>query len=209
VSCVVFVGPSLRPHDAVPQGIEVRPPAARGDLLAAGQKGARVIGLIDGVFAARLAVSNTEVREAARLGARLFGASSMGALRAAECPDAMTGVGEIHRMFVSGELTDDDEVACLVHPETFAAMSLPLVQVRAAATLFSEREPGRTEQVADVITRMKRLAFDERTVRRLEVEARAVLGDTADAFVACVGDPRADLKRADAIELLRVCARAG
>src|SRR5688572_32760283 len=47
-----------------------------------------------------------------RSGVRVFGAASMGALRAAELqPFGMIGVGQVFQAYRRGHLTDDDEVA--------------------------------------------------------------------------------------------------
>jgi hypothetical protein len=43
----------------------------------------------------------------------------------------MIGVGDIFRMFRSGDLDSDDEVAVIINPETFEAISEPLVNIRA------------------------------------------------------------------------------
>ena len=80
---VIFAGPSLYgvPYDA--PGIEVRPPAAQGDLLRAVIDGAGVIGLIDGAFEATAAVWHKEILHALGEGVAVVGGASMGALRAA------------------------------------------------------------------------------------------------------------------------------
>ncbi len=82
---IVFLGPSL--DQAAAEKIlpaEYHPPAKRGDLLAAVQDGATIIGLIDGVFHQESAVAHREILTAIKKGVRVVGASSMGALRAAE-----------------------------------------------------------------------------------------------------------------------------
>lgn len=94
---VVFLGPSC--DLAAAREIldaDYRPPAKRGDITRAVEDGARVIGLIDGVFFQDCAVAHREVLAALRAGVRVVGASSMGALRAAELDSlGMEGVGEI------------------------------------------------------------------------------------------------------------------
>ena len=76
---------------------EYRPPAKRGDILAAVADGADIIGLIDGVFHQDCAVAHREILAAVKKGIKVVGASSMGALRAAEMDTlGMTGVGKIY-----------------------------------------------------------------------------------------------------------------
>ena len=91
---IVFLGPSLEREAAekiLPA--EYLPPAKRGDLLRAAQDGAGIIGLIDGVFHQESAVAHREILAALKKGVRVVGASSMGALRAAEMDTlGMTGI---------------------------------------------------------------------------------------------------------------------
>lgn len=130
---MVYLGPSLPVARA--QTIldaEYRPPIRRGDLPRDVAAGYRVFGIVDGVFHQSLSVSVREIRRAIEAGARLYGGSSMGALRAAETyPLGMEGVGEIYRWY-RGEIVDsDDEVALTFDPETGRPLSLPLVNIRA------------------------------------------------------------------------------
>ena len=85
---VVFLGPSLsRARAEEILQAEWRPPARRGDVYRAAQDGARIIVLIDGVFFQDSSVAHKEVIYALDAGARVLGASSMGALRASERDD--------------------------------------------------------------------------------------------------------------------------
>ena len=91
----------------------------------------RVIGIIDGVFFEDAAVGHREVLEVMKHGITVVGASSMGALRAAELePFGMIGVGEIFRMYRDGEIESDDEVALMCDPTTNMAFSEALVNIR-------------------------------------------------------------------------------
>ncbi|OYW12122.1 MAG: hypothetical protein B7X34_02220, partial [Acidobacteriia bacterium 12-62-4] len=65
-----------------------------------------------GYFEQRLSVWHKEILWAMEAGIAVYGASSMGALRAAELAAyGMRGVGAIFEKFHSGEWLDDDEVA--------------------------------------------------------------------------------------------------
>jgi hypothetical protein len=108
------LGPSLPIHEAeeILSAVYL-PPARQTDLLTAAiNLRPDVIGLIDGVFLHSLSVWHKEILYALNHGILVYGASSMGALRAAETAEfGMIGVGEIYRQYASGELQDDDEVA--------------------------------------------------------------------------------------------------
>jgi hypothetical protein len=202
---VVFLGPSLDP-DAARAILDAtfRPPAKRGDLTAAVADGAAVIGLIDGVFFQDSAVGHREILAALRRGVRVIGASSMGALRAAEMESfGMEGIGEIYRRYASGELVADDEVALVFDPYTGIALSEPLVNIRYALELAERAgvlDEGECRALFDVAAG---LYYPDRTYRRIAAEAASVLGDEAvSRFLAFVEIEKPDLKRKDAVRAL-------
>ncbi|MBB4065030.1 TfuA-like protein [Gellertiella hungarica] len=136
---IVFVGPSLSvpvaEQDALrSEGLLLLPPARRGDLLAAAEAGASVIGLIDGAFETVPSVWHKEILHALANGIAVYGAASMGALRAAECAAfGMIPAGRIAVDYASGLRIDDSDVAQLHGPMEFGypALTEPLVTVEA------------------------------------------------------------------------------
>jgi hypothetical protein len=135
VRLAVFCGPSLPPEDRVADArVAYLPPAARHDVINAA-KAHDVILLIDGVFHHDLAPSPKECY-ASLAHARMFGASSMGALRAVECaPYGFTPLGAIARWYLREVIDGDDEVAVLTLPEDQTALTVPMVNVRYAVWL--------------------------------------------------------------------------
>lgn len=135
MTIVAFVGPSL--PDAVRSafgGVEWRPPAEGGDLLRLADRHPPTICLIDGFFDHRAAVRHKELLLLLSRGSAIYGASSIGALRAAEMrPFGMIGVGAIYRAYADGRIEGDDEVALVHGPSEWdwRPLSLPLVDVRA------------------------------------------------------------------------------
>lgn len=137
---VVFRGPTISAAetraelDAAGLTADVRGPAAQGDVLRAVRDGATTVLLLDGVYERVAAVWHKELLHALSCGVRVIGASSMGALRAAECaPYGMQGVGEVFRQVVSGELVADGDVA-VAHRDAeddWAPTSVAMVDVRA------------------------------------------------------------------------------
>jgi hypothetical protein len=206
-SLFVFVGPSL-PHDEVRRlapGAEVRPPASRGDLYAARAAGARRLLLIDGSFTQRLAVSPREVVDVLRDGATVAGASSMGALRAAECwPAGMLGIGRVYRMYRLGVLSSDDAVAVSTNPDAgHATVSVALVNICAAVR--RARGSGRIDDATAkrIEDTACGLFFSERTWRRVLHDAAVPDPDgELRQFLASV-----DIKRSDAVQAVRTMAR--
>ena len=135
-TAVVFLGPSL-PSSRAKELLDctVLGPVERGDIddLLSRCKKLNAIGIVDGRFFQSMSVSPKEVLRAIDKGIRLYGASSMGALRATELAvHGMIGVGEIYDLFASGELDADDEVAVVFDADTLEPVSESLVNIRIA-----------------------------------------------------------------------------
>ena len=80
-----------------------------------------IIGIIDGYFEVTPTVWHKEILWAMAQGIHVYGSASIGALRAAElCSFGMTGVGRIFVAYRDGILTDDDEVAVMHAPKSWA-----------------------------------------------------------------------------------------
>jgi len=154
----VFAGPSLTAVDRPSiDGVSYLPPAARGDVARAAAEFDAVL-LIDGVFHHDLAPSPKECFEALAR-AQMFGAASMGALRSAECaPYGFVPLGAIAGWYVSERIDGDDEVAVLTHPQTHAALSVALVNVRYLARR-AVREGILTKPRSDELIRCARTVF--------------------------------------------------
>ena len=152
MTAVVFLCPSLALAEArAALDAHYLPPARQGDVYRALRDlRPSVIGIVDGLFHQTPSVWHKEILFAMAQGVTIFGAASMGALRAAElCAFGMRGVGTIFEAYRDGvyppyaaPFERDDEVA-LIHgpPETgFAALSDALVDMR--ATLAEAAEAG-------------------------------------------------------------------
>jgi hypothetical protein len=209
MNAVIFLGPSL-PHAEARQILDAiyLPPAKQSDILTAITRyRPDVIGLIDGAFGQSLSVWHKELLYALSEGIAVFGASSMGALRAAETAAyGMVGIGRVYQMFASGELNDDDEVA-LAHAlgdSDYRAVSEAMVNIR--CTL----QRARDEAVIDaadcdrLVAIAKGLFFPERTFAHVFAIAQeqGVSADIVTRLRAFVRTSYVDIKRQDAIQLL-------
>jgi len=202
---IVFLGPSLERSEAeMILAAEYRPPAKRGDLLAAAREGATVIGLIDGVFHQESAVAHREILAAIKHGVKVVGASSMGALRAAEMDTlGMVGIGKIYRMYRSGELESDDEVALVFDPESGLALSEPLINIRCTLKqALDTRIIGLAAHDA-LLSSARSLFYPKRTYQAIVSAAGDALDEkTRDRFLNWVISGACDQKREDAIAAL-------
>ncbi|MDD4137119.1 MAG: TfuA-related McrA-glycine thioamidation protein [Methanoregula sp.] len=202
---IVFLGPSLDLNTAGKiLTAEYRPPAKRGDLLRAADEGATIIGLIDGVFHQESAVAHREILAAVKKGVKVVGASSMGALRAAEMDTlGMVGIGEVYRMYKSGELISDDEVALVFDPETGLSLSEPLINIR--FTLREAELQGiiTPQDHATLLSAAQAVFYPQRTYGRIVSAAGAAISsETQERFLAWVNLHACDKKREDAVVAL-------
>jgi hypothetical protein len=211
---VVFLGPSLPRADAA--GLldaEFHPPISLGDLcdLLVHDDPPDVVGIVDGFFEQVPSVWHKEILYAIERGVHVFGASSMGALRAAEMhPFGMRGVGEVFERFRSGRYEDDDEVA-IVHcgPEDgYRPLSEAMVNIRHGLERAERAGVVSAAQHGQLVAAAKAMFYPDRSWPAV-VQCAERLG-----FPACVGGrlrefvrrERPDVKRADAEALLATIA---
>ena len=204
---VVFLGPSLQLAEArreLPDGVFL-PPIKRCSLLPFLDDPPPAIGIVDGEFFQSFAISTQEILLYLERGVPVFGASSIGALRAVELEAyGMTGVGQVFEMFRDGRLQADDEVAMTFCPETLRPLSEPMVNLRAA--LAESRRLGLLSpaEYRTVIARLKAAYFPDRTVPRLLQELKRIV--PSDRFVRIRDwwrQSAPDVKASDARSLLR------
>ena len=137
MTMLVFAGPTLSATEIETRGPFVcLPPVTQGDLFAAARGAPEAIGIIDGYFSGAPSVWHKEILWALSHGVPVFGAGSMGALRAAELHSfGMCGVGRIFESFRDGELEDDDEVAVVHAPAELGYLAASEAMVNIRATL--------------------------------------------------------------------------
>jgi hypothetical protein len=219
VNAVVFVGPTLPRADAAAVlGASFLPPARQGDVFRAVQNHRpRAIGLIDGVFLDVPAVWHREILWALSEGVHVFGAASMGALRAAElAPFGMLGIGTVFAAYQAGRwpgddapFEDDDEVAVIHAPAEAGGAALSDAMVDLRASLGAAEVAGVIDRDGrtTIVAAMKSLHFPARSYTRLGDAARALLGDAAAMrLIDWLGANRVAQKRLDAIAMLQAMA---
>ena len=168
---IAFLGPTLAYNQAASVlGAQYRGPAAHGDVHDAVIAGATSILLIDGYFGSVQSVWHKEILFALEQGVGVYGAASMGALRAAElAPFGMVGVGAIYRAYEAGDLTGDDEVAVLHAPADmgYAGLTVALADVRAMACRAVPAGVLTQAECEDVIAAARAIHFSQRSVEAL------------------------------------------
>lgn len=209
MTAYIFLGPSLLQEDARKElDATYLPPVSQGDIVRLLRKKPRLIGIIDGYFEGVPSVWHKEVLYAMSKGVHVLGASSMGALRAAELhPFGMEGIGAVFEAFRDGRLDDDDEVAVIHGPAElgYPALSEAMVNIRRtlsdarAQEIVSEPTRERLEELA------KMLSYKDRSFATVLELAREYGLDRAEIerFQAWLPGGRVDQKREDALLLLR------
>jgi hypothetical protein len=201
---IVYLGPSL-PKDEAQSLLDAdyRPPVKRGDLPHSFDG---TIVMIDGEFGQSLSVSPNEVLRLLDQGTRIIGASSMGALRAAELyPYGMQGCGWIFDAYMSGRLIADDEVAVTYSPLDLAALTVPLVNVRVWLERLEStgRIDGPTGRM--LLARARRIFYADRTEEHLLAEWELAIGtEKLRQILLASGGQITDIKAEDARHALAV-----
>lgn len=205
---IVFAGPSIeRSAIEAIAGAQYRPPVSQGDVFRAVQTVPDVIAIIDGYFEGVPSVWHKEILWAMSQGIQVFGASSMGALRAAELHSlGMRGVGEIFAAYRDGVYEDDDEVAVLHGPAEmdYRPLTLPMVNARATIEAAQTSEVIDQSIASELIAIAKSTFYQERNWRAIVRQAneRNLDPDQIDCFERWLPQGERDLKREDAQALL-------
>ncbi|MFL1528351.1 TfuA-like protein [Pseudomonas sp. O230] len=113
--------------------INIRPPIKRGDITKLIDKyDPGSIAIVDGTFHAYPAVGHAELLDALKKGWRIWGLSSMGAIRACEMSNyGLKGYGKVYELFQQNKEYSDDEVTLLhekAHP--YIPLSEPMIHIR-------------------------------------------------------------------------------
>jgi hypothetical protein len=209
---IVFCGPTI-------SEVEVRniadviclPPAVQGSVVAAVQTfDPRVMILIDGGFQSEPAVKHKEILWAIGRGIVVIGASSMGALRAAELSPWMVGVGLIYRWYRRWPLAPDDAVAVLHAPEEMKSLALTDALIDLRMTLKKTLRKGilSSDEVTGLSAAAQRLNFRHRTVDRVIADAfPGMEQEQAMTLHSILRKCWTSQKRIDALEALQTVKR--
>jgi len=198
---LVYSGPSLEPdtiREHLPEAI-IMPPAQQGDLIShAMEYEPSHILLVEGLFHQSLSVWHKEIVWALQVPGveGIYGAASMGALRAADCANfGMIGCGRIFHWYWEGVTFDESEVANIYTQKrdgSYGAATVALINVRGA--LNKGLELGmRLEQANELFAAARAIHWTERN-------ERALLSSGCAPVLELLKDH--NQKKIDALELL-------
>lgn len=208
---LVFLGPTVPQCEAAALlPAFFRPPARRGDIYRALAAEYNTIVLIDGEFHGSPSVWQREIADALAEGAVVHGASSMGAIRAAELHTfGMIGHGKIFEWYRDGVIDADDEVALGYGPPElgYPALSEPLVNIRATLQA-APPEVIAPEERDELIKFTQGLYFLERSFTALIERGSAAEWPVGrrQRLAEFLRQGRIDQKRQDAVAALTAVA---
>jgi len=187
------------------------PPAQKGDVYRIIASGVKTIILIDGVFHSTPSVWQRELLDAMEDGIQVLGASSMGALRAAELHQfGMVGFGVIFEWYRDCLIDGDDEVALWHGPEEydFRPLSEPLVNIRYTLLKAVEDNYLTRDQAQKLTEYARQVYYPDRSFRQLlnSPVVRSWSQDQVASLEHYFLTKSVDLKKLDAIGVLRHCA---
>lgn len=208
VKVIIYAGLSI-PFDEAKEildsteSVEVvyKRPIQRGDLGQAIKEHPDIIGIIDGVFHQNSAVGHKEILNVMKKGIQVFGASSMGALRASELDTlGMTGIGYVYNQYASGEVDSDDDVAVMLDSDTLEALSEPLINMKYVFTNAVSDDIITEEEKDELLGIAKKTFYPKRNYAQT-LAASSLDNETKGKLIDFIRTSP-DIKKEDAKELL-------
>jgi TfuA protein len=202
---VVYLGPSLDINIAKTiLDADYRPPAQKWDIMNDYLSGGREFILIDGVFLDEYPTPPKEIRAILSEGAKVWGASSMGALRAVELRNiGMQGLGLIYQYYLTGQVEDDDEVAVIFNKKNNKSYSYPLINLRYSLKHLKATKKLAIEVADEILEKEKERYFPFRNFNSIYETCKEISGNKGDEIYNLIKDNWIDLKAIDAKSTLR------
>jgi hypothetical protein len=201
----VYLGPTLQASKAKHYlwQAHYHPPIQCGDLIRLLRLNPKRILIIDGVYENVPAIWHKEIMLAMEHKVSVYGAASMGALRAAELyAFGMVGIGEIFQFFKNKTLGDDDEVAVLHQgmESQYQSLNETMVNIRATSEQAYSANILTTKEKNNIIAYCKSQFYPYRSV---EKAARELNIKNLQPFCRWVREHgQVDVKEKDAINAL-------
>jgi hypothetical protein len=200
---IVFTGISLSFAEARRiVSADVRPPVKRGDLDEL--RNDAIVAIIDGELHETI-LPTEEIRRAIGRGLHVKGASSLGALRAAELHQSgMGGLGWVYEAFCTGRIAGTDEIAVCYDPYSHRPLTIPLVNVRFCLARLVGNGSIAAGEAANAMMALSRIRVEQRDHRTVLLRLGEVLGrGRSESIVGMISDADNNIKARDAHRLLQ------
>ena len=189
----------LDSHDDIE--VVYKRPTKRGDLSHDIKENPDIIAIIDGVFHQNSAVGHREILSVMKKGVKVYGSSSMGALRASELDVlGMEGIGYCYNEYASGNVTSDDDVAVMLDSETLEALSVPLISMNYVFTNAVAENIITKEEKDELIKITKETYYPKRNYAQT-LSQSSLDADKKGKLIDFIRTSK-DIKKEDAKELL-------
>lgn len=189
----------LDSHDDIE--VVYKRPIKRGDLSHDIKENPDIIAIIDGVFHQNSAVGHREILSVMKKGVKVYGSSSMGALRASELDVlGMEGIGYCYNEYASGNVTSDDAVAVMLDSETLEALSVPLISMNYVFTNAVAENIITKEEKDELIKITKETYYPKRNYAQT-LSQSSLDADKKGKLIDFIRTSK-DIKKEDAKELL-------
>lgn len=189
----------LDSHDDIE--VVYKRPIKRGDLSHDIKENPDIIAIIDGVFHQNSAVGHREILSVMKKGVKVYGSSSMGALRASELDVlGMEGIGYCYNEYASGNVTSDDDVAVMLDSETLEALSVPLISMNYVFTNAVAENIITKEEKDELIKITKETYYPKRNYAQT-LSQSSLDADKKGKLIDFIRTSK-DIKKEDAKELL-------
>ena len=189
----------LDSHDDIE--VVYKRPIKRGDLSHDIKENPDIIAIIDGVFHQNSAVGHREILSVMKKGVKVYGSSSIGALRASELDVlGMEGIGYCYNEYASGNVTSDDDVAVMLDSETLEALSVPLISMNYVFTNAVAENIITKEEKDELIKITKETYYPKRNYAQT-LSQSSLDADKKGKLIDFIRTSK-DIKKEDAKELL-------
>lgn len=207
---IVFCGPTISVDEASRIiTADFKPPIKHGDLISCiYNDNPDVVVIIDGAFIDQLSLWHNEINEAINKGVTVYGASAIGAIRAAEMQKSgMRGVGEVFRMYSDGIIDADDEVLCdySVINGTYNKKTISLVNLRHVLPNAVKESVIKQDQADSIILAVKSMFYKDRTISEITIRCLnqgIVNASESELLKEYISKSESDLQKNDAMECL-------
>lgn len=177
-------------------------PIKRGDLGHDLNENPTIIGIIDGVFHQNSAVGHREILNVIKKGIEVYGASSMGALRASELDSlGMHGIGYVYNQYANGTIISDDDVAVMLDSETLKPLSVPLINMNYIFTNAVNKNIITEDEKEELLKIAKKTYYPQRNYA--QTLSQSSLNDAKKDNLINFIRISEDIKKEDAKELIK------
>jgi hypothetical protein len=201
----IYAGSSLSKAEALKilPNADYAEPIKRGDIYEAVELGYNHILIVDGLYQDVLAVSPAELMDVLSFGVKLYGSTTMGAIRAAELEAyGMVGVGRIFNEVRNTLYFRDDFLGISQPFSCDSVQPLTYMDIWIGCKLLTEKKKLTQKQMKFILKCYEGLSFSERNLNALSEQLISKNNKSIVNTIAKIPTLMQDLKKQDSLLLL-------